>query len=84
MTDTIRSLLSSMGSVLDIYPKSNYSRYVPAESAYEMIKRSFEEVGTSLYKAMNEIGPYGKEATYPQPEQQQRAINSDHSEHRQQ
>lgn len=63
MADTLRNIFSGIGSVLDIFPSTDYSRFVPTESSFDMVRKSFEQVGASLSEAFEQTALDGKETS---------------------
>ena len=54
MNKRTKSFLRGVGSVLDIWPTTDYSRFMPPPPE-EQIRRSWESVGRSLSKAMGQF-----------------------------
>jgi hypothetical protein len=53
MTESLKNLLEGAGSVMNVFPASDYLRYVPTETAEERMRGHWERTGEHLKKAMN-------------------------------
>jgi len=54
MRNSTRSFLAGAGSVLAIFPASDYSSHIPKESASVRINQSWQKTGDQLRAAMRE------------------------------
>ena len=54
MNKHLKSLLIGAGSVLAIYPSTNFASYVPPGSSSERMRGYWEQAGSHLYAALTE------------------------------
>lgn len=52
MTKTLRTVLASIGSVLDIAPRADYGCFVPRETPEERMRGHWQRSGDSIRRAM--------------------------------
>ena len=53
MTKALHNFLVGFGSVIDLFPSTNYQKFVPTKTSDELIAQSFQEVGQSLQIAID-------------------------------
>lgn len=58
MTEVIKNLIKGAGSIMDVYPAADYSKFIPQENAEELMRQSWQRTGDDLKRA---IGEYADE-----------------------
>jgi len=53
MTEILKNIIAGVGSVMNIFPESDYMRYVPTETAEERMRGHWERTGEYLKDAMS-------------------------------
>ncbi len=53
MTKRLKYIIKGVGSVMDIAPSTDYSRFVPKETAGERMQGHWERVGQHINIAIN-------------------------------
>lgn len=53
MTKQLKHILKDVGSMMDIAPSTDYSRFVPKETAEERMRGHWERVGQHINIAIN-------------------------------
>lgn len=50
-----RLFLRGLGSVMDIWPRTNYRRYISQETPEERMRHTWERVGQGIARAMEKV-----------------------------
>jgi len=61
MTKQLKHILKGVGSIMDISPATDYSRFVPKESASERMKDTWVRTGQQIKSAINQFADEQKE-----------------------
>lgn len=55
MTKKLKGMLASIGSVMDVAPKSGYGRFVPRQTPEERMRGHWQRSGDSIRRAMGQF-----------------------------
>jgi phosphopentomutase len=53
MTEALKNILTGMGSVVDVFPKSDYGKHIPTETAEDRMRGHWTRTGEHLERSMN-------------------------------
>jgi len=55
MKKTYRNILEGIGSIFDIMPSTDYSRFVPKDTEEDVMRQAWEQAGDDIQKAFEQL-----------------------------